>query len=533
MLKRPLVGIMAASVVIFIVSVACIQFSAQTNSVVAIWPANAILLAVFLRNNPNLANYTMSVVGGGSALILAELASRDISTTAAGFVLANLVEVIAAASMLRILQQGIPDFTSIQGLATFLIIASVLAPIMSATIAAATASATDTTKLQSVWMTWYVANALGMAIVGPFALVLNVDHWREIRDSTGKFEIVGILVLIVLVTLAASYYRLLLILAVPIILISTFRFGVLGAAAAILWFAFIGTVFIITGIGFPVLSQPDVAQRIIGLQILLVANVVWALPVAALLSEKKRLVAQVYSDNFQLKGGNVRKSQMLIELRRKLTNAEEAERLRLARELHDRTGQAIAIIMLELKQIAPFVSTDGRDRLGRLFDLLGQMGKTLHRIAWQLRPMFINGGGLAQALRNYISEWNRQLGVEVDFYCGEEAVDRLPDEIQIAVYRIVQEALTNISKHASATIVSVVIKRVENVLHLTVEDDGCGFDPEKCLAENQMSIDGGLGLAGIRERVAMLRGETKIQSFIGGGTTIFARIPLNVSGTEV
>jgi signal transduction histidine kinase len=318
---------------------------------------------------------------------------------------------------------------------------------------------------------------------------------------------------------------------VPVTLASTYRLGVPGAAAATLLFALIGAAFIVMGVGVPVLPQPDISQRIIAFQILMAANVIWALPVAAIMSENERLLARVSSDNLRLKSASIRQSQMLADLRRNLVNAEERERLRLARELHDETGQMLAATMLQLKQIEPFITGEGRERVDALHRILDQIGETLHGIAWQLRPTSINDCGLVRALENYINEWKGRFDVAVDFHCPDIGIDHLPEEIRIAIYRVVQETLTNVGKHATgAKIVSIVIRRIERVLHLTVEDDGCGFDPERSLAGDETPVEGRLGLAGMRERLALLGGEIAVQSRPGAGTTIFARIPVSDPG---
>ncbi len=212
------------------------------------------------------------------------------------------------------------------------------------------------------------------------------------------------------------------------------------------------------------------------------------------------------------------------DLRRRLMQAQEDERLRLARELHDQTGQSLTAVMLQLKAVESIVAGDGRDRLRLLRKQLEEMGKTLHRVAWELRPASIDELGLASALTHYIADWGAQAGVEADFHCRDTRLDLLPEEVRTTLYRVVQEALTNIAKHAQGTTaVSVVIDRSDGVLRLTIEDDGLGFAPT---ASGEPDRRGGLGLAGMRERLALIGGELELESSPGAGTTIFARVPL-------
>lgn len=214
------------------------------------------------------------------------------------------------------------------------------------------------------------------------------------------------------------------------------------------------------------------------------------------------------------------------DLRRRFIQAQEDERLRLAQELHDQTGQSLAAVMLGLKSFEAMVDARGRDHLRLLSEQLEQMGKALHQVAWELRPASIDELGLASALANYISEWGAQMGVQVDFHCDSPNLDDLSDEVRTTVYRVVQEALTNIAKHArNATAISVVIRRSAAMLQLTIEDNGGGFDSSSATGVSGRRIGGPLGLAGMRERLVLIGGEFEVESSIGRGTTIFARIP--------
>jgi two-component system, NarL family, sensor histidine kinase UhpB len=212
------------------------------------------------------------------------------------------------------------------------------------------------------------------------------------------------------------------------------------------------------------------------------------------------------------------------DLRRRLMQAHEQERLRLAHELHDQTGQSLAAAMLDLSAMEPMISQGGRARLNALQEHLEKIGKTLHRVAWELRPASIDELGLASALADYVAEWSAQIGIEADFYCGDARLDALGDDIRTTLYRLLQEGLTNIAKHAAAaSSVSVIVDRTGDTLRLTIEDDGRGFDPA---AQNGTRRGAGLGFAGMRERLALIGGELEIESSPGRGTTVYARIAL-------
>jgi two-component system, NarL family, sensor histidine kinase UhpB len=213
-------------------------------------------------------------------------------------------------------------------------------------------------------------------------------------------------------------------------------------------------------------------------------------------------------------------------LQRRFIQAQEQERLRLAHELHDQTGQNLAAAMLEIKSLEGVTDEAIRPRFRRLGRLLELIGRTLHQVAWELRPASIDDLGLSIALANYVAEWGEQCGIAADFHCDQTEIAGLSDEICTVIYRVVQEALTNIVKHARGTTsVSVVIERVNAQVRLTIEDNGCGFDT--CAASGPSSLrNGGLGIAGMRERLTLIGAELEIESSPGSGTAIFARIPV-------
>jgi two-component system, NarL family, sensor histidine kinase UhpB len=212
-------------------------------------------------------------------------------------------------------------------------------------------------------------------------------------------------------------------------------------------------------------------------------------------------------------------------LRRNLMRSAEDERLRLSHELHDQTGQMLIAATLAVKDIEKFVGPDGKNTVAELNGLLDQMGRTLHRVAWELRPASIDELGLAAMLDNYVSDWSDQTGIAAEFYSKGEEIDELPDDIRTTLYRVIQEALTNVAKHArGANRVGVAISRTGATLQLTIDDNGIGFDPaEKPGTPRQ---HGPLGIPSMRERLSMIGGTLEIESGASIGTTVFARIRL-------
>jgi signal transduction histidine kinase len=208
-----------------------------------------------------------------------------------------------------------------------------------------------------------------------------------------------------------------------------------------------------------------------------------------------------------------------LKLLRRLINALEQERLRIARDLHDQIGQDLAGLSLSLKSLERWIAGEGRGTLRALQSLTAQMGSTMHRIATELRPTALDDVGLLQALETTTADWGERYGIQVDFDGDALIADMLPMEMVTTIYRIVQEALTNVLKHAAASTVSIVLECHDGRLQIIVEDNGKGFDPDAQV------MAGHLGLAGIRERLALIGGVLIIDSAPDAGTTLYARIP--------
>ncbi len=194
-----------------------------------------------------------------------------------------------------------------------------------------------------------------------------------------------------------------------------------------------------------------------------------------------------------------------------LLKAQESERARIARDLHDGVGQALTGISLMLDGAAADPA-----QLQKLKSLVGQTLQDVRRMSRELRPSLLDQIGLGSALKEYGREVAQRSGLGVNVVV--HLPYRLHEDQDIALYRIVQEALTNIVRHANAKNVSVVLTGQANTLHLIVEDDGVGFDPERVPR-------GHVGLASIRERAELLEGSFSIESAPETGTTLSVRLP--------
>jgi signal transduction histidine kinase len=204
---------------------------------------------------------------------------------------------------------------------------------------------------------------------------------------------------------------------------------------------------------------------------------------------------------------------------RRVVEAQELERKRLARELHDETGQALTSILLGLKPLEQGAASDeDRAAVASLRELVVSTLQDVRRLAVELRPSALDDFGLATAVERLAETFREQTGIQVDLE-SQLGDGRLPSEVETALYRIVQEALTNVVKHAEANCVSILLTHRDTSVAAVIEDDGAGFDPAAV-------GDDVLGLVGMRERVGLVGGRLRIESGEDTGTTIVAEVPI-------
>ena len=204
---------------------------------------------------------------------------------------------------------------------------------------------------------------------------------------------------------------------------------------------------------------------------------------------------------------------------RRVVQAQELERRRLARELHDETGQALTSILLGLKAIRGARSDEDAARAeADLRELVVQALQDVRGLAVELRPSALDDFGLLPALERLAETFEERSGIRTRIE-ARLADERLPPEVETVLYRLVQEALTNVVKHAGAESVSIVLTRRDGGVSAVVEDDGRGFDPDEVR-------DDALGLVGMRERLGLLDGTLAVESTPGPGTALVAYLPL-------
>jgi signal transduction histidine kinase len=208
--------------------------------------------------------------------------------------------------------------------------------------------------------------------------------------------------------------------------------------------------------------------------------------------------------------------------------AQEEERRRVARDLHDEVGQSLTSLLIGLRTVAGASSLpQARDQIEELRRIASLALDEVRRMARGLRPTVLDDLGLAAALERYGDDFAQAHNLHLDVATAGINGERLPDTVETALYRIAQEALTNVARHASARHAALRVERHAGGVEMSISDDGCGFDCRAVLGERS------LGLSGMRERAALLDGAITIESKAGAGTHLTVRLPLSeVSDAE-
>lgn len=209
------------------------------------------------------------------------------------------------------------------------------------------------------------------------------------------------------------------------------------------------------------------------------------------------------------------------ELLTRLVFAQEDERRRIAREMHDQFGEQLTELGLRIRSL--------KDACGDRIELLPQMDaleavaerldEDIDHLVWELRPTALDDLGLRAALANYVQDWSKRVSISAELHTSGLLDDRLASETETTLYRIAQEALTNVAKHSRAGSVDVILERRSDHVLLIVEDDGVGFDPGDTGRAGR-----GFGLLGMQERAALVGASLQIESSAGKGTTILVRM---------
>jgi signal transduction histidine kinase len=244
----------------------------------------------------------------------------------------------------------------------------------------------------------------------------------------------------------------------------------------------------------------------------------WNEALEEMVEERTRALATLYE---QLQGKEV----MCKRLLGKVLTAQEEERARLARELHDSVGQSLTAVIMTATAVEnslPPSPASGKEKLTQVRVIAAQTLQDLRGLIFDLRPEVLDDLGLGLALHSQVKKYLEPVGVQVQIRAAG-LKDELPAEVEMAVFRVVQEAITNIARHAEASEASISLTKSDNRLIVRVEDNGVGFDSDQLMREQRHAW----GLRGMEERITLLSGKFYVGSRPGGGTLMLAEVPLD------
>jgi chemotaxis family two-component system sensor kinase Cph1 len=248
---------------------------------------------------------------------------------------------------------------------------------------------------------------------------------------------------------------------------------------------------------------------------------------AALMAELDKRILQWEFVAEELKRESDRRAVVEAELSKVLRRTvleQEAERQRIARELHDSLGQYLTVMRMDLESIGrdAQASVAIRQRVEKLKSLTTDVGQEVNQLAWEIRPTALDDLGLQTAIQQFLEEWEERSSLKFELHLALND-RRLPAPIETALYRALQEAVRNVVKHAEATQIGVILEANSNEVRLIVEDDGKGFLWD---GEGVAQPPDRLGLLGMRERLALVGGSLEVETSPGAGTTLLVHVPL-------
>ncbi|HEY9283785.1 MAG TPA: PAS domain S-box protein [Pyrinomonadaceae bacterium] len=214
---------------------------------------------------------------------------------------------------------------------------------------------------------------------------------------------------------------------------------------------------------------------------------------------------------------------------RRLVMAQEEERRRIARDMHDQFGQQLTVLLLKLGMLKEDCGEQKGlcEQVAILEEVAGRLDADVEFLVWELRPSVLDDLGLQEAITNFAQNWSRHFGIPVEVLTHGAGEESSTSEIDTVLYRVAQEALNNVAKHSRATSATVLLERRADVVSLIIEDDGVGFDAEDTGATAQ-----GLGLVGMRERAALVGGTAEVESHQGEGARVIVRVPAHPASAE-
>ena len=484
------------------------------------WLPNSLLLAALLVTSPR--DWPIYIAAAFPSQLLVAWQNQAPLATMSLLYVTNCVDALVGASAVRMVTGGTWRLDTLRALVLFTLFGAVLGPLLISFLDAGITVATGWGN--SFWLAYETrtrANVLTNIIVVPtvvgIVMALGVPSHR--RPSLRWIEAGALFVLLALVaafvfsrpvTAAPSY----LYLPVPFLLWAALRFGAGGTGFALLIVAFVSSWNAVTGIG--AFSAGEPGANVEELQTFLICAALPLLGFAMVVREREDAFRRLALSRDESRKG----AEHVRDLAGRLINAQEEERTRIARELHDSVGQHIADLAITMTSIrrAPAVRHAGLEpEFQRLYEQTVGLFSNVRTISHELHPSVLRHAGLVAALQAFCDGTRERLGITVEF--EPKPVEPLPDDVALCVYRIAQEAITNAALHGRAGNAELILERADGHVQVRVRDSGHGFDIESARRK------GGLGLLSMEERARLMHGSFDLVSG-PEGTVVTARFPV-------
>lgn len=495
-------------------------FGYPAAQISVLWPPNVVLIAALLLT-PRRIWWVILLAPLPVPLLLFPFDGANWLVPLLYFA-SNIGQALLTAVLLQRFCDGVPRFDHFISTATFILIAAFAAPaLVSITLGCALLITGWEFNFGLLVLTRILSDMLSALVLLPPVLIFltfdrsrwrGISHWRYVEAGL-------ILILLVISAMVGLRERadfslnLPTDIAAPLALFvwAGIRFGVGGVSIGLLVAALLSLWSASHGHG-PFASESP-SQSVIGMQLFLIEIGLPIILMAALLAERRSSIRSLRESN-----------QLAHRLAGQLINAQEDERRWVARELHDQVGQSLTIVKLNLDMLRATNNVAGAKALldeGKgLVDLaLGQV----RDLSLLLRPAMLDDLGLETALQSLLSSHSKRAGYDAMFRT-DGLQERLAPELEVLCYRVAQEALTNVARHAQAKHVWLDVILRDGRLRMTVRDDGIGFDPEAMRAR---AVQGNsMGLLNMAERARLGAGDFHIASVVGKGTTLTLDVPL-------
>ena len=550
-----MLGLTAAAY--FVIGKVGLQLAVIHESASAIWPATGLALALLLVWGPRL----WPAILAGAFLVNITTAGNVLN--AAMIATGNTLEAVTGAWLVNRYARGKRAFERPGDIVRLWFLACMGATLISATIGVASLCITGIARWSSyiaLWRTWWLGDAVGGFVASALILLWlrgSRVYWNRGHVIETTLVMAATILASVLVfhgwTLNRSFYVL------PILLWSAFRLGRRETAGVILVLGAIGSWGTLSGKG-PFANHTAPNDALLLFQSYLAVLAVTNLTVAAVVEERSLALARLHAARDDLERRVQERTVMLstanAALREEMTErraledrvtaaereradnmrdlaafvqgAQEDERRRVARDLHDDLGQRLAALKLSMELFDHDVAKTNEPYHARLQNLVGDVDRIItevRRLSYNLRPLALDDFGLTVALKMLCREFEKLYDLKTDLRVSDGLPPLQDTQIDIALYRVAQNALSNVARHANARNVSIDLFQRDGSVVLAVEDDGRGFDVSS-LRSKRDGKSGGLGLIGMRERSEMLGGTFKIQSSPDHGTRVEVQIPM-------